>query len=265
VRVSLTALRQASPRQLSDDREQLIHRLLAFGGTQDTLSVQGQSIVVTETHPLPVAISTLIAPGVLQLRPALCQAVAYSPPSGGTAGPLPGHCSAPQYSLQAPTLIVNTGNGGISNISSIPPDPALSGQPTTSAADNDADPRSPVLIPLVGGGGLRYLLGPSELGGSAIASAAAAYQKPQWVVDATLSGAGSSLWDALSEKYFHEIIGIDLDGRLVSAPLTQPTQESFTSFDGKVQISGDFTQRSATALAAELDSRPLVVPLRVSR
>jgi len=39
---------------------------------------------------------------------------------------------------------------------------------------------------------------------------------------------------------------------VVSAPITQPTQPSFTSFYGQVQISGAFTQQQAKTIAAEL-------------
>ena len=68
----------------------------------------------------------------------------------------------------------------------------------------------------------------------------------------------------LAEKYFHEIIGIDLDGRAVSAPLIEPSGSSFTSFGGRKQISGDFNKTTAEELAAVLDSGPLAAPLVVA-
>jgi preprotein translocase subunit SecD len=157
---------------------------------------------------------------------------------------------------------VTSANGGNSNVNSIPPDPALAAFKTTTPAYDDGHPHKPVLAPLQDGGGLRYLLGPSELSGTAVASASAAFQSPQWVVNATLTGSGSKAWDALSQKYFHEIIGIDLDGSIVSAPLTQPTQAAFSSFDGKVQISGNFTQASAQNLALDLNYGSLPVRLK---
>jgi preprotein translocase subunit SecD len=67
----------------------------------------------------------------------------------------------------------------------------------------------------------------------------------------------------MSKKYFHEIIGIDVDGLVVSDPLTLPSQATWTSFGGRVQISGSFGKRSAEELAASLDSGPYAASLRV--
>jgi preprotein translocase subunit SecD len=48
------------------------------------------------------------------------------------------------------------------------------------------------------------------------------------------------------------MVGIVDHGMVISAPITQPTQSSFTSFNGRVQISGDFTKQEARALADQL-------------
>jgi LPS O-antigen subunit length determinant protein (WzzB/FepE family) len=53
------------------------------------------------------------------------------------------------------------------------------------------------------------------LSGAAVAYAFAAFQSPNWVVNVTLTGPGGAAWDTLAAKYFHELIGIDLDGRIV--------------------------------------------------
>ncbi len=196
----------------------------------------------------------------LQFRPALAASTGYTAPKKGTKlPPLPSGPSAAQYSLQKPNLTVDS--SGNSNIANIGADPVLASYQTTTPDYDDAHPHSTVLVPLQGAGGERYLLGPSELSGTAVASALAQFQNNQWVVNATLTGTGSHAWDTLSDKYFHEIIGIDLDGTVVSAPLTQPGQGTFTSFDGKVQISGSFTQTSATNLSLDLNYGSLPVRL----
>jgi preprotein translocase subunit SecD len=203
----------------------------------------------------------------LQFRPVLCGAAPYTKPAKGTKPkalpPLPSACSAAQYSLQKPNLTVtpdNSAQGYSTNQGSIAPDPALSAYKTTTPGDDDKSPHKPVLVPLLGQG-VRYLLGPSELSGTAVASAQAAFQTNAWVVNATLTRNGAPAWDALSQKYFHEMIGIDLDGVIESNPLTQPTQASFTSFAGKVEISGNFTQTSAQNLALDLNYGSLPVRL----
>ena len=47
------------------------------------------------------------------------------------------------------------------------------------------------------------------------------------------------------------VVGMVVKGQLVAAPLTQPLQFSFTSFNGMVQIGG-FTGQQAKALASQL-------------
>ena len=72
---------------------------------------------------------------------------------------------------------------------------------------------------------MRYLLGPAELTGHIVKSANATQnQLGQWVVNMTLTRPGSTGWDTMAKTYFHEIIGIELDGVVQSAPLTQPDQ-----------------------------------------
>jgi len=65
----------------------------------------------------------------------------------------------------------------------------------------------------------------------------------------------------MTTKYFHEIIGIELDGVVQSAPITQPQQGTWSSFGGQVEISGSFTQSSAQALALALQYGSLPVGL----
>jgi preprotein translocase subunit SecD len=255
----------ASSQQLGSDANQLNRRLQALGDQSDSVVVVGNTIVVQGNTRLPVPASTLIESGTIQFRPALCQTTPYTPlQTSMPLGPLPSACSAPEYSLKFPTLIVNVATGS-SNLDSIPLDSTLVPYKSSTADYNNDHPQKPVLIPLDGGGGERYLAGPSELSGTVVAGADAVYQAPNWVVNITLTERGAVAWDALAQKYFHEIIAIDLDGRIVSAPLTQPSQSTFTSFAGRVQISGSFSKESAEELAANLDSGPLAAALRLLR
>ena len=72
---------------------------------------------------------------------------------------------------------------------------------------------------------------------------------------------GSSQWDTLPKEQFHAIIGIDLDGQVISAPITQPTQQAWSSFNGQVQISGSFTEDQAKTLATDFTYGALPVKL----
>jgi hypothetical protein len=258
--------RAASNHQLVDDADELSLRLGSFGDHSATAEVRGHAIDVLGARSLPVPASVLISTGALQIRPALCESAPSRKPAPGAvvAAALPEACSSNRYSLEEPNLTVDT-SSGVSNLSSIAPDPALASYPSSSASYNDSHPESPVLVPLLGASGLRYLLGPSELEGTAAASARVTFEPSQWIVNVTFTDAGGSAWDALTEKYFHEIIGIDLDGRAVSAPLIEPSQSTFTSFGGRMQIGGDFNKLTADELAAVLNSGPLVTPLVATR
>jgi len=55
----------------------------------------------------------------------------------------------------------------------------------------------------------------------------------------------------MTQKYFHEIIGIELDGVVQSAPITQPSQTTWSSFDGQWrsrELHPDLAQNLAIAL-----------------
>ncbi len=70
---------------------------------------------------------------------------------------------------------------------------------------------------------MRYLLGPAKLTGRIVKSAQATLTTTQgWVVNVSLTGTGSKEWDNLASTYFHEIVVIELDGVVQSAPLTLP-------------------------------------------
>ena len=107
----------------------------------------------------------------------------------------------------------------------------------------------------------RYVLGPASMTGTAVKSASAQLNNGQWAVNLVLTSAGSTAWDTLAKEQFHAIIGIDLDGQVISAPITQPTQPAFTSFNGQVQISGSFTEDQAKTLATEFTYGALPVKL----
>jgi len=240
------------------------NRVDAAGVSGANVNSQGGNVVVQLPglkNPQKV-IALIGQTAQLQFRPALAQAAPYTAPKKGTKlGPLPSGPSAATYSLLAPTLTVDTSTG-TSNQNSIPDDPVLTSYPSTTPAYDDAHPHAAVLVPVLNGGGGRLLLGPSELNGTAVASAQAQFQSPQWVVNATLTGKGAPAWDNLAKKYFHEVIGIDLDGQVVSAPLTQPSSSAFSSFAGRVQISGNFTQTLAQNLSLDLNYGSLPVRLQ---
>jgi preprotein translocase subunit SecD len=140
---------------------------------------------------------------------------------------------------------------GFTEKASIQPDPQFAAYASTSPLDDSA--ANIVLLPgAPSQGDMRYVLGPVGFSASGIKSARVAELNGQWMVSLVLTASGSVRWDALVHQQFHAMVGIVDHGTVISAPITQPTQSSFRSFDGRVQISGDFTKQEATALAAQL-------------
>ena len=182
-------------------------------------------------------------------RPVLCYAPPLALGVGQTVstGPLPA-CSPPSQ-LTAANLEVNTRTGQASANPS--PDTQFSTYPSTPP--NRTETGSTVLLPGdSASGGTRFVLGPAALTQSSVASATAVQESGQWMVTIGLTAQGSAQWDALAEQQFHAIIGVVVNGKVISAPITMPGQSSFTSFNGQVQISGSFTERQAQSLARGL-------------
>ena len=135
---------------------------------------------------------------------------------------------AASYELSAANLGV-TPNSSAQGYSSnnVPPGPSVHQHPSTSV-DKPGYVASTVLLPGLaasGSGGERYVLGPSQMTGRAIGSASATQsQTGAWVVNYSLAGsANSALWDKVAEQNFHQLLGIELDGVVYSAPIIQPS------------------------------------------
>jgi preprotein translocase subunit SecD len=86
-------------------------------------------------------------------------------------------------------------------------------------------------------------------------------QAGAWVVNYTLTGAGSPKWDQVTKTYFHQQLAIELDGVVQSAPLILPASTTWTSYGGQGQISGSFTQATAKSLAIAMEFGALPVRL----
>ncbi len=211
----------------------------------------------------------------MYFRPVLCfgypQAI---PKNKKDAPPLRGIATIPACSsstqLTASNLNVQPNNSpqGYSE-NNVPPDPQYEAYPSTDVAKPNY-PKSTVLLPGLQGAcglhGLRCVLGPAQMTGRSIGSAQATQnQTGQWVVDYTLAGAaGSTLWDKVAQANFHQLLGIELDGNVYSAPIIQPTQTGFTSFDGRGEISGNLTEADAQALAQAMNYGALPVTLKAA-
>ncbi len=204
---------------------------------------------------VPVSAGGTAYPAVnLSFRPVLC----YAPPltlavgQAASTGALPACSASTELTTSNLQVTPNSGNvNGYSNNTNIPADPQFATYPSTPTDEANQD--DVVLLPGVAAEGSgRYVRGPAALTQRGVISSSARVINGLWTIDLVLTPAGSTAWDALTRQQFHQLIGIDLNGRVISAPITQPVQASWTSFDGRVQISGAFTGHQARAIAAEL-------------
>jgi hypothetical protein len=183
------------------------------------------------------------------IRPVLCLAPPYVA-NQQEGGPLPS-CAAPYETSAAGLNVIPMTSTQSYSSNDVAPDPALAGYPTTT---RDTASRAVLLGGLrPQNGGERYLLGPSDMKLSAANVTSAVVHQNQagaWVVDIHLSAAASAVWDRVAEQNFHQMLAIDMGGKVVTAPLIQPTQASFTSFEGAMAVSGNITAANARAVAA---------------
>ncbi len=241
----------------------ILNDRVGAGATGATVASQGKneiSVSIPGEKNTQQVLATLGNTAQLFFRPALC----YAPPltlakgKAPTPGPIPTTCAATS-ALTATNLAVDTSTQQATN--NPPEDPQFA--PYKSTPSTSDDKNATVLLPgPAATGSSRYVLGPAGMTGTAVKSANATLENNgQWAVNLNLTGTGANQWNTLAEKQFHAIIGIDLDGQVISAPITLPGQGSFTSFGNSVQISGSFTENEAKTLATEFTYGALPVKL----
>jgi preprotein translocase subunit SecD len=97
-------------------------------------------------------------------------------------------------------------------------------------------------------GSTKYLLGPAVIEGTDVSNAAPGTRSTtgEWIVQLDFKSAGSAKWAKYTAANVGHSVGITLDGRVVSAPRINQ------AIAGGTEISGSFTQQSATTLANQL-------------
>jgi preprotein translocase subunit SecD len=97
-------------------------------------------------------------------------------------------------------------------------------------------------------GTTKYLLGPTIIEGTQISNATAGTQQTtgEWIVLLDFKSQAASTWADYTAANVGKSVAFTLDGRVVSAPTIQG------AITGQTQITGSFTQQSATTLANQL-------------
>ncbi len=234
----------------------LNNRVNGLGVSGAQVNLQGKDVVVS-VPGVSDARAVLKAVGQtaqLLFRPVLCETSAPTK-KARVVSTIPS-CGS-NYLMTAANLAVNTSTGLPTN--NIGLDPQYANIQSTSPQNDNKN--STVLLPSLGSS-IRYVLGPAQLTGQAVKTALAQQnQLGAWVVNYSLTGAGSPAWDKVAQANFHAMLAIELDGVVQSAPLIQPNQATFSSFNGQGQISGSFTESSAKNLALAMQFGALPVRL----
>lgn len=245
-----------SAAQLVADKSVMTARLHAVGAKNATVMVSHGALVVTNGPAgLATPTSFLTSSPELLVRSVTCYAKRQSGPD--STSPLPATCSSPQY--DAPTV------SGFA-VPTTEPDPALAVYATTTPAEDAKAPNTWALLPLMNSGAgtaQRYLVGPTLVTLSSKVASATVARVPDsgaWLVNVRLNAAESQQWDRVAKKYFHRQLAVDLNGAIAEAPIIQPANTTFSSFDGQMQLVS-VSKTDAYDLAAALTSGPLAVPL----
>ncbi len=118
----------------------------------------------------------------------------------------------------------------------------------------------------------KYVLGPAEVLGKDISSADATMQTNsqgnvtgEWIVQLKFDGTGAKAFGKVTTRLYpltgdRNRFGIVLDGRVISAPTTKDR-----IIGGEAEISGNFTQQTASTLANQLKFGALPVTFQVER
>jgi len=141
---------------------------------------------------------------------------------------------------------------------------------TLSSVDTNVAPANKPLITCEDDGSVVYILGPVEVAGSTIADASAGtitssqgVNTGTWAVNIVFNGKGTAEFSKVTTRLVALAIprnqfAIVLDGKVISAPTTQAAIS-----DGKPQITGSFTQTTATTLADQLKFGALPIGFKV--
>ncbi|MCU1491623.1 MAG: protein-export rane protein SecD [Acidimicrobiaceae bacterium] len=234
-------------------------RVNGLGVSGSTIQTQGGNIVVQVPGVKQAAsvLKTIGTTAELYFRPVLGGAPAYTGKTGVAYKVPPSPTGPYVYS----SSYFNPSTGTYSPPATYAQDPAYASYPSTPASA-DSTYRNRNVIFSAGSPtsafAPRYVLGPVQATGTIIKSAFPALQtNGQWVVNFNLTSKGSAIFNKIAAANYQKLLANDLDGQIVSAPSINQS-----SFNGAVQISGNFNSQSASLLANQLTYGALPVQLR---
>jgi preprotein translocase subunit SecD len=248
-------------------------RIDAAGVSEPDISTQGtggsENIVVQIPGPLDKATENRITEAAkLSFRAVLVTDAATAPTSSPSATPGATSTPTPSPSLDSVPTSKPTNGSDLAYVT-----PALQAQydnfncKSVNAADANTAPENKPLVTCDSTDTQKFILGPVELGGSSITDAESALgttstgaSTGQWVVNITFNSAGGAKFESIGNRLIQldsprNQFAVVLDGKVITDPVVEGVSSA-------PQISGNFTQASATTLAQQLKFGALPVSFK---
>jgi preprotein translocase subunit SecD len=261
-----------TPDELNQAVSIIRQRVDAAGVAEAEISTQGRDNIVVSIPGTPdeATLARIQASAKLDFRPVICASDATTPsaactPTTASASPSP---SASLSNTPATTPKDDSDEAWVT--------PALLDKyshfdcSTLSSVDTNLAPANKPLITCQDDGSVIFILGPIEVAGSTIADANAGtitssqgVNTGTWAVNIVFNGKGTPEFSKVTTRLValtepRNRFAVVLDGKVITAPTTQAAIT-----DGKPQITGNFTQTTATTLADQLKFGALPVGFEV--
>jgi len=261
-----------TPDELNQAVSIIRQRVDAAGVAEAEISTQGRDNIVVSIPGTPdeATLSRIQASAKLDFRPVICASDTASPsaactPTTATPSPSP---SASLSDTPATTPKDGSDEAWVT--------PALLDKyshfdcSTLKSVDTNLAPANKPLITCQDDGSVIFILGPIEVAGSTIADANAGtitssqgVNTGTWAVNIVFNGKGTPEFAKVTTRLValpapRSRFAVVLDGKVITAPTTNAAIT-----DGKPQITGSFTQTTATTLADQLKFGALPIGFKV--
>ena len=260
--------------QLTQAVEIIRERIDAAGVTEPDISTQGQGGSENIVVEIPGSLSKsdeqrITQAAKLTFRAVLVTDAATAATSSPTPTATPGATSTPAPKLRTTPTSKPTNGSDLAYVT-----PALQAQydnfncKSITALNANTAPDKKPLITCDSANADKYILGPVELSGTSISTASAALvttstgaSTGEWGVDIKFNSAGGAVFEKIGERLIalsspRNQFAVVLDGKVITAPQVEGVSSN-------PQITGNFTQASATTLAQQLQFGALPVSFKV--
>ncbi len=258
--------------QLTQAVEIIRERIDAAGVTEPDISTQGQGGSENIVVEIPGSLSKsdeqrITQAAKLTFRAVLVTDAATASTSSPT--PTPGATSTPAPKLRSTPTSKPTNGSDLAYVT-----PALQAEyndfncKSVTALNANTAPDKKPLITCDSSNADKYILGPVELSGTSISTASASLvttstgaSTGEWGVDIKFNSAGGATFEKIGERLIalsspRNQFAVVLDGKVITAPQVEGVSSN-------PQITGNFTQASATTLAQQLQFGALPVSFKV--